>query len=133
MIRNYINALPGVLKTGDPQLHMQITTDFDHTLDHLAATTKNRNGYPWTPDDIAGIRKLIGVIQKLMPIYDLTLELIGSWLWIQGKTYPHKALLKRLGCTYSGAKAAWFFKPYTFYAPDQRTPALDPEREQFAA
>jgi len=133
LIRNYLNALPAVLKSGDPAQAAQITADFEQTLEHLAATTKNRNGYPWTPDDIDGIRRLIHVINRLMPIYDLTLELIGSWLWIQGKTFPHRALLKRLNCTYSGAKAAWFFKPYTFHAPDQHTPALNPERSQFAA
>jgi hypothetical protein len=45
---------------------------------------------------------------------DLTIALIGTWLWVTGNTRAHKDQLKALGLKYHAGREAWFFnvKPW---------------------
>ena len=42
---------------------------------------------------------------------DLTVEIVGSWIWITGDTFPHRADLRAAGLFFQRAKDAWFWKP----------------------
>lgn len=54
------------------------------------------------------------VISKIIGLDGLTIELVGSWLWVSGDTYTHKATLKDLGFKWAGKKKAWYlhFEPF---------------------
>lgn len=43
---------------------------------------------------------------------DVTIEIIGNWIWVSGNTYPIKDVLKELGFKFSGSKKMWFYAPY---------------------
>lgn len=49
------------------------------------------------------------VIEKTKHLDGVKIEMIGTWIWISGKTYQHKEYLKELGLFFSGKKQAWFF------------------------
>ena len=48
-------------------------------------------------------------ILELKKDKDITIEQIGSWLWVTGDTYSLKESLKNLGFFFSGSKKAWFW------------------------
>lgn len=50
------------------------------------------------------------ILNKLLKLDGLTVELCGSWLWISGETYTHKAELKAAGCRWSNNKKAWYWR-----------------------
>lgn len=39
----------------------------------------------------------------------LVIELVGSWLWISGKTYEHAEALRQAGFKFSKSKKMWFW------------------------
>jgi len=45
---------------------------------------------------------------------DLTIALIGTWVWVTGNTKPYKEQLKGLGLKWHADREAWFFnvKPW---------------------
>ena len=40
---------------------------------------------------------------------NITIERIGSWIWVSGDTYPIKEKLKELHFFFSANKKAWYF------------------------
>lgn len=48
-------------------------------------------------------------LSMILPLEDLTVELVGSWLWATGNTYQHRGTLSLAGFKYAKAKKAWFF------------------------
>jgi curved DNA-binding protein CbpA len=49
------------------------------------------------------------MIEKVIHLDGVTIELIGTWLWISGNTYAVKEKLKAIGCKYSPPKSAWYW------------------------
>lgn len=50
-------------------------------------------------------------ISKMINLQGLEIELIGSWLWVGGNTYPHKTTIKEAGCTWHRTRKLWYLKP----------------------
>lgn len=48
------------------------------------------------------------VIQSIAHI-DVTIEVVGLWLWVSGNTYPHKDALKRAGFKWASKKKMWYY------------------------
>ena len=42
---------------------------------------------------------------------ELTVEIVGSWIWITVDTRPRRAELREAGLFFQRAKSAWFWKP----------------------
>lgn len=53
--------------------------------------------------------KFITIIDKLLKMQEIEIDLIGSWLWISGKTYPIKEQLKKLGFNWSKKRKKWYY------------------------
>lgn len=53
-------------------------------------------------------------LQSLRMSEDVTIALIGTWLWVKGNTRPFKDQLKELGCKYSGEKTCWYWHPGSY-------------------
>jgi hypothetical protein len=47
----------------------------------------------------------------------LTIELVGSWIWVTGNTFAAKETLKAAKYMYASAKKAWFFRTEEHKAP----------------
>ena len=39
----------------------------------------------------------------------LTIEICGSWIWVSGDTFPHRAVLKEAGYRWAPTKKMWSF------------------------
>lgn len=50
------------------------------------------------------------IVNILLSLEGLEVELCGSWLWIAGETYTHKAELKKAGCRWSRSKQKWYWR-----------------------
>lgn len=50
----------------------------------------------------------LNIIDSLIK-YDLDIEIIGTWVWVQGNTYPVKDELNKLGFKWAGKKKAWYW------------------------
>ena len=51
------------------------------------------------------------IIDSLITIDGIKIELIGSWIWISGNTYPVKEQIKAAGFKFHSKKAMWFWYP----------------------
>ena len=51
----------------------------------------------------------IKIINELIKYDNINIDIIGSWLWVSGETYPIKDELKSLGFKWSKGKSKWYF------------------------
>ena len=47
----------------------------------------------------------------LLKLEDIVIEVCGSWIWVSGNTYNHKARIKEIGFKWSGSKKKWYAYP----------------------
>lgn len=52
-------------------------------------------------------------IEKIVFIPEISIEICGSWIWINGNTKPVKDIIKDAGFSWANNKKAWYWKPYT--------------------
>lgn len=100
---------PGI----DYMLMARINALYDKAVARLAKTTDK--GKPATEeqqsetvDEAEAFRELILALMKLD---GLIIELCGSWVWVSGDTYKHRASIKALGLFWSKDKKKWYLKP----------------------
>ena len=57
--------------------------------------------------------------------FDLTIEIIGTWIWVSGDTFAVKAQLKELGFKWASKKKAWYWHPGEYVKMHKKNFTLD--------
>lgn len=72
---------------------------------HTAAdgTTYTKQTATETPEEFRNI------ISDLMKCDGLTIDFVGSWIWITGNTYEHRAEIRAHGFKWANKKKAWYW------------------------
>jgi hypothetical protein len=67
--------------------------------------------YRYNEENESAILEKVQAIQNLRMCGNVTIALIGTWVWVTGNTKPYAEKLgkKGLGLSFSGEKAAWYF------------------------
>lgn len=55
-------------------------------------------------------------INSIVVFENIIIELVGTWIWVTGDTYPLRSYLKENGFCYSQPKKAWYFRAEEFRA-----------------
>lgn len=53
-------------------------------------------------------QEFINIINKIITFEGLTIEILGSWIWLSGNTYPYKEEFKKLGFRWSKGRKKWY-------------------------
>jgi hypothetical protein len=49
-------------------------------------------------------------IDKIIALEGINIEVVGSWIWVTGSTFPVKDTLKAAGFFFASKKLAWYFR-----------------------
>lgn len=55
------------------------------------------------------IQEIMDKIVELKQIDGITIDLMGSWLWVGGDTKPNRDALKAAGCRWAPKKGLWYW------------------------
>jgi curved DNA-binding protein CbpA len=58
-------------------------------------------------EDKANNEEFKAIIEALIHLDGINIEIIGSWIWVTGNTFPHREKLKELHFTWCKTKTAW--------------------------
>lgn len=93
---------------GSVEIMQQINDEHDKLFEELKARhNETHDAQHQTTETPAEFRTILDLLFRLD---GLTIELCGSWLWISGQTYSHKAELKAAGCRWSNGKKLWYWR-----------------------
>lgn len=64
--------------------------------------------------DFAEDELLREMLSKVIHFSDITIEIIGNWIWLGGNTYQYRKEFKELGFKYGGRKKMWYWHSEAF-------------------
>ena len=67
-------------------------------------TDKTQEDFNKTKYDFETDEKLREVLQKVIHFTNITIDIVGCFIWIDGNTYPYKDELKEIGFKWSGQR-----------------------------
>jgi hypothetical protein len=96
---------------GDAETCKQINAEYEYLMKHLPKTEEagTEEDKKAAADLDKEIRK---ALEKVIHIDGINIEVVGTWIWIDGNTFPHREELKSLGYEWSKKRKKWHFTPY---------------------
>lgn len=73
------------------------------------------------------------MLQKVIHLSDITIEIIGNWLWISGNTYQYRKELKDLGFKFAGQKKSWYWHSDAFRKKSHKKLSMDDIRNYYGS
>lgn len=86
-----------------------INNEYDYLFEKVKNNRQNEKGEFYYKETNENINQYKDIIDKLMKYDFINIDIIGSWLWVSGKTYEIKNILKELNFKFSKKKTAWYF------------------------
>lgn len=93
---------------GDIEIFKEINNEYEDAFQYYqfkdneeVKEEKNKNY-----DDVNIFRD---IIEKLVKMEKINIEIVGSWLWVDGNTYPYKDILKNMNFRWSNNKKKWYY------------------------
>ena len=111
---------------GDEETFKEIQNEYIEIYEIYKNIHKNKNGEKYeTKNDSEDLKKYKKIIDEIVTIDGIDIDIIGSWLWVSGRTYEHKEKLKKIGLKYSAHKKAWYYHEGTYKKKTAETGDLD--------
>jgi hypothetical protein len=75
------------------------------------------------------------IVDKVNAVFalkaNLTVEIIGTWLWVSGDSFEVRNQLKKIGLKFSGKKKAWYFHTGYYVKKSKRVFTMNNIREMY--
>lgn len=93
---------------GDVVTCQEITAEYKKLFDMFKAgqtpEEEKKNTFDYKADEA-----LRNVINNIVSFDGVNIEVVGSWIWVDGNTFPYKEELKKLGFKWSKNRKKWHF------------------------
>lgn len=73
------------------------------------------------------------MLNKVIHISDITIEIIGQWIWLSGNTYPHRKELKEMGFRFAGKQKSWYWHSETFRKKSNKVLSMNEKRNRYGS
>lgn len=73
------------------------------------------------------------MLNKIIHFSDITIEIIGNWLWIGGNTYQYRKELKELGFKWASQKKTWYWHSEAFRKRSHRNLSMNDIRDYYGS
>lgn len=77
--------------------------------------------------------KLREVLNKVIHFENITIEIIGNWVWLSGNTYPYRNELKEFGFKWASQKKTWYWHSEAFRKKSHRNLSMNDIRDYFGS
>lgn len=93
----------------------------------------NKTSYENMRYDFSEDSLLREMLQKVIHFSDITIEIIGNWIWISGNTYQYKKDLKDFGFKFAGKKKSWYWHSDAFRKKSYKVLSMDDIRNYYGS
>ena len=77
--------------------------------------------------------EIVERLNRIIFIKGITIEIIGSWIWITGNTFPVRETLKGEGYLFSHPKTAWYWHKGEYLKKNGNVMSMDEMRAKFGS
>lgn len=137
LLKKYHPDCPG----GSTEATQQINAEYEQLFKVLknrheskATGAENKKAsYDNMKYDFSEDARLREMLQKVIHFSDITIEIIGAWIWIGGNTYQYRKELKDLGFKFAGNKKMWFWHSEAFRKKSNKALSIDDIRNYYGS
>jgi hypothetical protein len=86
-----------------------------------------------TEEEILKAEKYREALEKIINLEGIIIELIGTWIWVTGNTFPHKSILKQSGYMFAHKKVAWYFRTDEFKTRNRQQLTLEEIKAKYGS
>ena len=90
------------LSTGNLATMKAINNEYELLFEQLKHTSTNKN------EQTENVNTFKDIINQLIK-FDIDIEIVGSWIWVSGNTYPIKEHIKQLNFKWSKQRKKWYY------------------------
>jgi len=120
---------------GDSETMKGINAEYDILFPQLKDTHKTKDGETYTAyqKSTETADQFKTLIDELMKMDDITIEIIGCFVWVTGDTKPYRVKLKELKFQWHSQKIAWYLKPENYRKRSHKYYDLDEIRAMYGS
>ena len=114
-----------------------INAEWDYLRKHNYNIHETKDGGTYTdwnqdmPDEVT--ERYADIIEQLVRMEGVLIEICGSFIWLSGNTYAHKADIKALGFRWASKKKMWFLAPQGWRKKGRRELGMDEIRATYGS
>lgn len=86
-----------------------------------------------TEKEILSSEEYRKAVERIIHLDGITIEFVGYWIWVTGKTYPVRKTLKEAGYFFAPKKLAWYFRTEKYKVSKGGTKSLDEIRAKYGS
>lgn len=118
---------------GDAEAFKQMRQEYAEAWERVKNHHVNADGEHYERETEETPEQFMDIVEAFIHFDDLTVEVIGSWLWVTGNTMEHRAELKAAGLKYAGRKQAWYFHFGAYRKKSKKEYTMDELREEYGS
>jgi curved DNA-binding protein CbpA len=122
---------------GSAEEFKKMKAEYEKMFDLLKNVHKTATGETWTATGDKATKETASefadIIEKFIHFEGITIEIIGSWIWITGNTFQIKEELKKAGFKFSSKKKAWYFHYGPYKKHSKKNHSMDDLREMWGS
>lgn len=85
-------------------------SEYEKLFERLKDVHRSADGSTYTKETTEVPEEFADIIESIITFANVKIEIIGTWIWCSGGTYPYATEFRKLGFLYSRSKKAWFYK-----------------------
>jgi curved DNA-binding protein CbpA len=122
---------------GDLKTMQEINAEFDELRKRYYNVHEGKNGSTYTDENQTTTTdvddRFVEIIDQLIKMDGVGIEICGSFIWLSGNTYTHKADIKALGFRWASKKKMWFLAPQGWKKRGRRELGMDEIRGTYGS
>lgn len=117
---------------GDTTKMQDINNEYELIIAKLAsANTENTNED--INDEILNAAAYRDALNTIINLSGITIEVVGTWIWVTGLTYPVRKELKEAKFIFASKKVAWYFRTDENKTVNRKKMTLDQIRVKYGS
>ena len=116
---------------GDTEAMKAVNNEYDALFPKLKNVHQNKDGETYTKENTETADQFKDLITELMKMDNITIEVIGCFVWVSGETKPHKEKLKVLRFKWHTKKLCWYLAPEDYRRQSRKDYSMDEIRNMY--
>ena len=110
-----------------------INAEYEKAFEQYKNIFRNAEGETYTKENSETYEQYQDIINNLIHFEGITIEIIGSWLWVSGNTKTYKDDLKEMKFRFSSNKKAWYIRPAGYRKRSRKNFSMDDIRSMYGS
>lgn len=94
---------------GSAEEFRKMMDEYEKAFDRYKNVHKAADGTTYEKNTTETAAEFAEIINTIIHMDGIIIEIIGSWVWLEGNTYPYREQIKEAGFFFSKNKRAWYY------------------------